>query len=251
MLDKLPTELLIEVLELAAPLQYDPSFYLERRELVRNLCLVSKRLCSLSQPMLPEVFEVQEQKDVGCLEVEREGKKRGTLVALLVVYGKEVTDEATGQPYNVVDLRGLVELCPNVSNFLLSGEGLFDLGLLNPLKGSSFLSSHQRELTNFPFTYRPSPPGRLPLLRRTRTPSRLSTTSFRHRALPLQSAIQRRLLRQLPLHLDYSLAQSIRIIEVWQRQHHDAVRQSRNSALPWYLRVRLPRRLPSDFLRHR
>jgi hypothetical protein len=60
MLDRLPTELLIKVFRHAAPLDYSPSFYLERRELLFNCCLVSRRLRAIAQPMLPEVFLASE-----------------------------------------------------------------------------------------------------------------------------------------------------------------------------------------------
>ncbi|GAA5902240.1 hypothetical protein JCM6882_000482 [Rhodosporidiobolus microsporus] len=63
MLDRLPVELLSHVLRLAAPLEYTPDKYRERRELLRQCCLVCKRVRDIAQPMLPEVYRVRTKED--------------------------------------------------------------------------------------------------------------------------------------------------------------------------------------------
>jgi hypothetical protein len=88
MLNRFPTELLLRVLELAAPLDYSPSFYRERRKLLRNCCLISKRMCSVAQPMLPEVFRVKSEAEAALLAFGDNGKKRSSVVKLLVLANK-------------------------------------------------------------------------------------------------------------------------------------------------------------------
>ncbi|GAA5870082.1 hypothetical protein JCM8547_001457 [Rhodosporidiobolus lusitaniae] len=55
MLDRLPVEFVRHILHLAAPLDYSPSSYRERRVLLCLCCLVSNSLKDVAQPMLPEV----------------------------------------------------------------------------------------------------------------------------------------------------------------------------------------------------
>ncbi|GAA5848910.1 hypothetical protein JCM8547_006386 [Rhodosporidiobolus lusitaniae] len=78
MLNRLPTELILHVFQLAAPLDYTPSVHRERRRLLRNACLVSKGLLGVAQPLLVEVFEVRSPKHAEQLEeVEETGRTRG------------------------------------------------------------------------------------------------------------------------------------------------------------------------------
>jgi hypothetical protein len=110
MLDRLPTELLIHHLEVAAPLVFSPSFYLERRLFLRTCCLLSKQFCELAQPMLSEVFRVKQEQDVTDLDVDVGGRKRGSQVKLLVLVG----NGTASLPHNPFDLRGALVLCTNV-----------------------------------------------------------------------------------------------------------------------------------------
>lgn len=156
MLDRLPTELLIRTLELAAPLDYTPSFYLKRRELLRNLCLVSKRVCSVVQPMLPEVFRVEAQEDAQVLEVEVDGKKRGDAVKVLVFNGLNDQNEDYDGYGNAIELAAVISLVPSVFDFRLHGNGVHDLSLLTALPGPP-PSSPRPAKTNTPSASPPSP----------------------------------------------------------------------------------------------
>ncbi|GAA5875373.1 hypothetical protein JCM8547_003218 [Rhodosporidiobolus lusitaniae] len=90
MLDRFPTELLSHVVGLGAPLDYTPFFYLERREFLRNLCLVSKRMRDVEQPMLAEVYVVKSKEDAKQLKDvdDEEGRTRASKVKLLVLNWK-------------------------------------------------------------------------------------------------------------------------------------------------------------------
>ncbi|GAA5902346.1 hypothetical protein JCM6882_000507 [Rhodosporidiobolus microsporus] len=130
MLDRLPVELLSHILRLAAPLEYTPDKYRERRELLRRLCLVCKRVMDVAQPMLPQVFTFQREADEAHL---REGDPaRGQSVRLLKLhehYRESCPVEATlGACRNVVDLR---------LSFLMD----FNLGLLADLKNLRHLTT--------------------------------------------------------------------------------------------------------------
>jgi hypothetical protein len=138
MLDRLPTELLLRTLELAAPLDYSPSFYLERRLLLRNCCLVFKRMYNIAQPMLSEVFEVELREDIEVLKiVEGDGKRRGDKVKVLALRAHVESYNANEhQISHIVELTTIAPLVPSVSDFRLLGEGTFDLSPLAALHGA-------------------------------------------------------------------------------------------------------------------
>jgi hypothetical protein len=131
MLDRLPTELLLRTLELAAPLHYSPSFYVERRLLLRNCCLVSRRLCEVAQPLLPEVYEVAQTRDMALLEKDNEGKKMGSLVRLLILQGSK-TNPLSGQ----VDLQRALSYTLEITELRIIHVGDFDLSWLNSRSGA-------------------------------------------------------------------------------------------------------------------
>ncbi|GAA5929719.1 hypothetical protein JCM10213_002766 [Rhodosporidiobolus nylandii] len=99
MLDRLPIELLAVILRLAAPLDYTPELYKERRATLRSCCLVSKRTHDLAQPMLPDVFVVEGEEDAEMLEPRAAG------VRLLILRGEaDVSPELNAR----VDLEGVL-----------------------------------------------------------------------------------------------------------------------------------------------
>ncbi|BGP15100.1 hypothetical protein JCM10213v2_003055 [Rhodosporidiobolus nylandii] len=119
MLDRLPVELLSLVLRLAAPLDYTPELYKERRATLRSCCLVSRPLRELAQPMLAEVAAVRNQKDVKELAVEREGRSIHEAVELLAVH--KIEETVSPGP----------EFCPRVTElrfYKVGGVGLDNLG---------------------------------------------------------------------------------------------------------------------------
>lgn len=130
MLDRLPTELLLRTLELAAPLEYTPSLYLDRRNLLRVCCLVSKNLREIAQPMLPEVYEIREVQDLEVLEAVENGEKRGRKVKVLALQSLSTYDEEDEPSKPFLTLAQLVALTPAVFDVrLVGGEG-FDLSVL-------------------------------------------------------------------------------------------------------------------------
>ncbi|GAA5897211.1 hypothetical protein JCM6882_001817 [Rhodosporidiobolus microsporus] len=56
MLDRLPVELLTHIVRLASPVEYTAEKHKERCRLLKTLCLTSRVLCDVAQPLLPEVF---------------------------------------------------------------------------------------------------------------------------------------------------------------------------------------------------
>ncbi|GAA5864817.1 hypothetical protein JCM8547_009241 [Rhodosporidiobolus lusitaniae] len=131
MLDRLPNELLSHVVGLGAPLDYAPSFYLERRQFLRDICLVSKRMRDVAQPMLFEVYEVKMEDNAKWLEeVDNEGRTRASKVKLLVPKHLYLSgDPAT----NAVLLQGLLVQCAAVVELRLIDAGDIDLDWLAPL----------------------------------------------------------------------------------------------------------------------
>lgn len=120
MLEKLPTELLLRTLQLAAPLDYSSSIYLERRNLLLNCCLVSKRVCGVAQPMLPQVFLATTDRDVALIAGDNAGTPKGSKVKLLVV-SVWISDTTS------LDLRYLLSLLPNLVDVRLMPFETVDL----------------------------------------------------------------------------------------------------------------------------
>ncbi|GAA5902313.1 hypothetical protein JCM6882_000499 [Rhodosporidiobolus microsporus] len=111
MLDRFPVELLSHVLRLAAPLEYTPDKYRERRELLRRLCLVCKRVRDVAQPMLSEVFAVkegEERADGGRLS-------RSSEVKILVISGRNSEVEAEAELQSLTE--ELTPLAGEISRF--------------------------------------------------------------------------------------------------------------------------------------
>ncbi|GAA5902342.1 hypothetical protein JCM6882_000506 [Rhodosporidiobolus microsporus] len=130
MLDRLPVELLAHLLRVAAPLVWPEEEDGERRRLLSSLCLVCRRVRDVAQPMLPEVFAVDQERHVA--RFSEGDPPRGQLVKTLVLhefYDMPWPVEATlGACKNVVDLRLF---------FLME----FDLGLLADLKNLRHLTT--------------------------------------------------------------------------------------------------------------
>lgn len=78
MLDHLPNELIIHIFELVSPVfAYSPSRASDYLKLLRNCCLVSKRLCMIAQPMLPLVYEIGQMGGKEELELEARWSTKG------------------------------------------------------------------------------------------------------------------------------------------------------------------------------
>jgi hypothetical protein len=140
MLDRLPTELLLHTLELAAPLDYSFTFYPERRLLLRNLSLVSKFIRTLAQPKLTEAYKVRTPKDVEVLRHKDEkGETRGSKVKVIVMTPEESYDDEGEWIDETVELDVLATLIPNIVDFRLETPEYFgisyDLSVLARLPG--------------------------------------------------------------------------------------------------------------------
>jgi hypothetical protein len=133
MTPQLPTELIIRIIHLVAPLDYSPIFYLERRRILRCLSLVSKTFCAVAQPMLPQVYSVGMKKDLRHLKHVVGGQKRGEQIRLLAVAPKLVFDKDADELVNSIEMEDIVEACPGVIDFRLSGGGEFHLQVLSRL----------------------------------------------------------------------------------------------------------------------
>ncbi|GAA5855703.1 hypothetical protein JCM8547_001650 [Rhodosporidiobolus lusitaniae] len=126
MLDRLPTELVTYITQLAAPPDYTPSFYRERRAFLRTCCLVSKTLCQIAHPMLLEVLEVRdngEESALGMVEEKLGGETRGNFVKLLALYGNH------GREMGVESLSCIACDCPNMVEIRIFGH--YELFLSN------------------------------------------------------------------------------------------------------------------------
>ncbi|BGP15171.1 hypothetical protein JCM10213_008689 [Rhodosporidiobolus nylandii] len=121
MLARLPVELLKPILRFAAPLDYTPELYKERRKTLRSCCLVNSTLRELAQPMLPEVFAVEREEDVELV------KALGPAVKLLVVDGGEEDEHLRRSA------RRAIRACPEVHELRVRGWFELDLGGLLPI----------------------------------------------------------------------------------------------------------------------
>ncbi|GAA5896776.1 hypothetical protein JCM6882_005032 [Rhodosporidiobolus microsporus] len=136
MLDRLPVELLSHILRLAAPLEYTPDKYRERRELLRQCCLVCKRVRDVAQPMLPEVFAIRKEPDDVHL---RQGEPaRGQLVRVLAL------NESSALP---CPIAAALRACKNVVDLRVLLVGDLDLGCLADLKNLRHLVISSTGLT--------------------------------------------------------------------------------------------------------
>ncbi|GAA6041856.1 hypothetical protein JCM8097_004509 [Rhodosporidiobolus ruineniae] len=112
MLDRLPVELLRLVLEHLAPLDYIPERYKDRRRDLRSCCLVSRTVRGLAQPLLAEVYAVDNEGEVWDEATMVDLAARGSSVQLLVfngygAYQEQLSDDNRG-------LKPLLKLCPNL-----------------------------------------------------------------------------------------------------------------------------------------
>jgi hypothetical protein len=143
MLDRLPPELLLRVLELAAPLDYTPTFYLERRALLRSCCLVSQTLRDLAQPMLPDVYLAESKGQVEYLKSVEDEAWAGS-IRLLVVNGHAGPrlPEKPGRTY--LGIRGLFRRLPRLLELRLLEVEEVDLHELAPLAGTQVLTPREQ-----------------------------------------------------------------------------------------------------------
>ncbi|GAA5860482.1 hypothetical protein JCM8547_000316 [Rhodosporidiobolus lusitaniae] len=144
MTPSLPVELVRHILELAAPIAYSPSFYLERRALLRACCLVSKTMCEIARPMLVQVYVADSPEDLVPLEITRDERKRGSDVKLLVV--------RRGLPFDDMGMRkcpALFALCPGVVELWLEGVSVVQLTSLGVLQGLRRLNICDGEVTQY------------------------------------------------------------------------------------------------------
>lgn len=123
-MDSLPTELLLRILQLAAPLDFDPDTHDERYTLLRSFCLVSSKWCALAQPMLPEVLEFQGGADWEALK-DDSNSLMGSRIKTAVLYEDEGNDVAR-----------LVALTPNIDDIRSVDAISFDISAVLDLKGS-------------------------------------------------------------------------------------------------------------------
>ncbi|BGP15189.1 hypothetical protein JCM10213_000861 [Rhodosporidiobolus nylandii] len=130
MLDRLPVELLQHILRLAAPLDYTPELYEERRANLRSCCLVSQRMRELAQPMLLEVSEVKTDEDIEALETNGRGKQ-----VKLLAY-RRVRQRSSSRIYALSEhadrLRRVLAACHLVRDVRYF-DPVVDLNLLAPL----------------------------------------------------------------------------------------------------------------------
>ncbi|GAA5882639.1 hypothetical protein JCM1840_002748 [Sporobolomyces johnsonii] len=64
MLDRLPNELLLHILELGAPSTYLSTTYSSRQTNLQNCCLVSRQFRQLTQPLLFAVFQATTSEEL-------------------------------------------------------------------------------------------------------------------------------------------------------------------------------------------
>ncbi|BGP15327.1 hypothetical protein JCM10213v2_003289 [Rhodosporidiobolus nylandii] len=136
MLDRLPVELLEHILRFAAPLDYTPELYKERRATLKRFCLVSRGLRAAAQPMLPEVVLVDGAKDVGALETGGRGRQ-----IKLLVYQRPFVEKLADDAHS---LQRTLAACPLVRDLRFFDVDL-NLKLLEPLRELrrvAFFDSH-------------------------------------------------------------------------------------------------------------
>ncbi|GAA5878439.1 hypothetical protein JCM8547_006581 [Rhodosporidiobolus lusitaniae] len=149
-MDRLPAELVIHILQPAAPPEFHPRLYRSRRRTLRTVCLVCKRLRNIAQPMLAQVVHA-EHPDIGkSLGVVENGETSACRVLVLVVERYEATVSSATHTRAVLTsiaaalgvgglLRGPVELpqlllsCSNLVELSIMDVPFFDFAWLRPL----------------------------------------------------------------------------------------------------------------------
>ncbi|GAA5881861.1 hypothetical protein JCM1840_006817 [Sporobolomyces johnsonii] len=111
MLDRLPCELILHILELGVPPTHSATAYSTRQTYLHNCCLVSRRLRWVAQPLLFAVFEASSALELDSfLRIVRVMGLGDRVQAAALSYpvGKWVTDAGTAPK----DLVQLVQACP-------------------------------------------------------------------------------------------------------------------------------------------
>ncbi|GAA5849225.1 hypothetical protein JCM8547_006484 [Rhodosporidiobolus lusitaniae] len=159
MLDRLPVELLSHIVALAAPVEYTVSYYFERRQFLYNVCLVSKRMRAVAQPMLVEVFEVFFEEHMQWLdEIDEKGRSRASGVKLLVLRGTSYDSFFLTKK---VDVRRILERCSRVIEVRVLDAGEIVLDCCR-LASSSLIVDHNLGGPYYYYSSSPSPFASLP-----------------------------------------------------------------------------------------
>ncbi|GAA6031133.1 hypothetical protein JCM8097_004019 [Rhodosporidiobolus ruineniae] len=125
MLDRLPPELLLPIIRLVAPLDVGGTWSdRPRRRTLRALCLVSKQLCAIAQPLLPEVFAARGSEAVEVLKKRRNGRPIGEQVKRLLVAA------STNEPDSGNWAAEVYRACPSVVDLRLRGPRMVNLKLV-------------------------------------------------------------------------------------------------------------------------
>ncbi|GAA5854630.1 hypothetical protein JCM8547_004917 [Rhodosporidiobolus lusitaniae] len=171
MLDSLPDNLIRLILRLASPEMLTRRMYPERQQLLRRVCLVSKRLCALTRPLLDEVVLASSPEGWKAVAKKLKHAKSSSLSLLIlrsdkkalfsslrvVLDNKAALREVRMSVMRIVDLKSL-QVLPNLIHLELSSVNLKndtfclrnvkELVLLSCLMSSS--SSNTLTTDNFP-----------------------------------------------------------------------------------------------------
>ncbi|GAA5897233.1 hypothetical protein JCM6882_001822 [Rhodosporidiobolus microsporus] len=144
MLDRLPVELLIHLVHVAAPIEYGKTTHAERRAFLKNICLVCKTLRTIAQPLLPEVFSAKRTpSEFAPLQtIDADGTAKGRHVKLLALHASERDEEGGGAAMIHLALRA----CPCVEDLRVRDCRQFELDWLSGLSHLRRFVIHRGEL---------------------------------------------------------------------------------------------------------
>ncbi|GAA5881866.1 hypothetical protein JCM8547_001431, partial [Rhodosporidiobolus lusitaniae] len=153
MLNRLPLELVGHIVRLTVPASFCPTTYRDRQQELSRLCLVSKTLCAIAQPVLLEKVQLETDRALDLFLTAVESPEVGVLVKHLRLYVEQhyVEEWETGRTtFDGQKVRALVKRCPSVEGFLLDAgwETTVDLvyltrwqNLTSLVVGASLISS--------------------------------------------------------------------------------------------------------------
>ncbi|GAA5911562.1 hypothetical protein JCM5296_007209 [Sporobolomyces johnsonii] len=150
MLDRLPNELILHILELSAPSTYFSRTYFSRQMNLCNCCLVSRQFRQLAQPLLFAAFEATTSEKLHSFLNATKAIGLGHHVqAVALLYTVGVRGK-TGTAPN--DLVRLAQDCPALEQLSLPCAGQFDMKRLEVFKHLRSLTLNDAELfTTSPF----------------------------------------------------------------------------------------------------
>ncbi|GAA5892281.1 hypothetical protein JCM5296_003225 [Sporobolomyces johnsonii] len=142
MLDRLPNELVLRIIELSAPSTFFSTTYSSRQTNLRNCCLVSRQFRQLAQPLLFAVFKATSSEELHTfLNATKAIGLEHHVQAVALIYSMDALDGTVPE-----DLVRLAQDCPALEQLSVPYAGEFDMTRLEVFKHLRSLTLNDGEL---------------------------------------------------------------------------------------------------------